>query len=122
MNVKKLLISVRYRKGEITAITRMCIRDSALSVDSHETSLPGNFSLSHAPDAASMMDITPELVQMFKDFTRKLEMAVKEAKEADEKALVEAKAAEKANLKAEEDKDKKADNLLSKPEIKSPEK
>lgn len=106
MSAKKLLMSVRYRKGEITAVARMCIRDSALATDSQEMVLPANFSLAHAPDAASMMDITPELVQMFRDFTDKLDNSVKEAKEADEKALAEAKAVEDAKIKIDEETNK----------------
>ena len=106
MASKKLLMSVRHNKGEVTTMATISIRDSALAPNSSENVIPGNFSLSHAPHAASMMDITPELVAMFKELVVKLENAVKEAEVEAAKAAAEAKAEEKAEEKAKLAKDK----------------
>lgn len=96
MKYKKLLIAVRYRKGEITAMTRLSIRDSALAGDKEELVLPGDFSLARSPDTAAMLDITPELVASIRAFADTLELAVKDAEKAEKDRLKAIAAEEKA--------------------------
>ena len=77
MSSKRLLISTRYRKGELTAMTSLAIRESMLAEDQYEMVLPGEFSLARSPDVTAAMPITQELIDNIKAFVAKLEDAMK---------------------------------------------
>jgi CO dehydrogenase/acetyl-CoA synthase alpha subunit len=79
MSSKRLLISTRYRKGELTAMTSFAIRESMLAEDQCEMVLPGEFSLARSPDVTAAMPITQELIDHLKTFVAKLEDAIKVA-------------------------------------------
>ncbi len=92
---KKLLVSVRHRAGEVTAMAILSTRDSMLSPDKNELIFPGEFSLSKRPDDAAALDVTPELVERLKNFVAELENGLV----AEPEAVVEAK----EEVKIEED-------------------